>query len=520
MATQPDSNSKPIGSNPIGAAAAAANTQPKLAYGDLRQWLDEARRLGEVKDVSGLNWQQDIGMVAGVAMHDDGAPCFVFDQVPDTIEGSRVLVNFFGGKRKNMTLGFPADLTKLELSEGFRTSFMGPMTRIPPTYVNDGPIFENVMTGDDVDVTRFPAPKWHSGDGGRYIGTGSFNVTRDPDEGWINCGTYRVMIHDAKTAGFYISPGKHGRQMRDKYQARGERMPVAVVCGGDPMTFLMASSEVPYGVSEYEVVGGIRGTPVEVVNGPVTGLPIPANAEIVIEGFVEPGNERVEGPFAEWTGYYASDLRPEPVLDIKAIYYRNNPILLGCVPQRPPDEICRYRAVVRSGLLRENITKAGVPGITAAWAHEVGTARLLLAVAVNQRYPGHAKQAGHIAAMCHVGAYCGRYVVVVDDDIDVSNLEELDLGRAHAFGPRHLDRHHPQRLVDAARSAHRAGAQGGRRPHQQPGGHRRLPSLALARPVSQGEQAQPGGVPDRAGAVRPPVQELTRPVKLACRRRW
>jgi len=426
VATQPDSNSDRIASDRIGATAdGTADPQPHLAYDDLRQWLDEARRLGEVKQVSGLTWEQDIGMVSGVAMHDDGAPCFVFDDVPGTIAGSRVLVNFFGGKRKNMTLGFPTGLSKLELSEGFRTSFMGRMTRIPPKYVNDGPIFENVMTGDDIDVTRFPAPKWHAGDGGRYIGTGSFNVTRDPDEGWINCGTYRVMIHDAKTAGFYISPGKHGRQMRDKYQARGERMPVAVVCGGDPMTFLMASSEVPYGVSEYEVVGGIRGKPVEVVNGPITGLPIPANAEIVIEGFVEPGNERVEGPFAEWTGYYASDLRPEPVLDIKAIYYRNDPILLGCVPQRPPDEICRYRAIVRSGLLRENIEKAGVPGVTAAWAHEVGNARLLLAVAVHQRYPGHAKQAGHIAAMCHVGAYCGRYVIVVDDDVDVSNLEEL-----------------------------------------------------------------------------------------------
>src|SRR5262249_38716385 len=260
----------------------------------------------------------------------------------------------------------------------FRTNFVGPMTRIAPKYVDDGPIFENVMTGDDVDVTAFPAPKWHANDGGRYIGTGSFNITRDPDEGWVNCGTYRVMIHDAKTAGFYISPGKHGRQMRDKYQARRAPMPVAVVCGGDPMTFLMASSEVPYGVSEYEIVGGVRGKPVEVIKAPVTGLPIPANAEIVLEGFVEPDNERIEGPFGEWTGYYASDLRPEPVLDIKAVYYRNNPILLGCVPQRPPDEICRYRAVVRSALLRENIEKAGVPGVTAAWAHEVGNARLLL----------------------------------------------------------------------------------------------------------------------------------------------
>jgi UbiD family decarboxylase len=336
-----------------------------------------------------------------------------------------VLVNFFGGRRKNMTLGFPTELSKLELSEGFRTSFMAPMRRLPPKYVDDGPIFENVMQGDDLDITRFPAPKWHEPDGGRYIGTGSFNVSRDPDEGWINCGTYRVMIHDATTAGFYISPGKHGRQMRDKYQARGEPMPVAVVCGGDPMTFLMACSEVPYGVSEYEIVGGMRGKPVEVVKAPVTGLPVPANAEIVLEGFVAPGNERVEGPFGEWTGYYASDLRPEPVLDVKAVYYRNNPILLGCAPQRPPDEICRYRAVVRSALLRDNIEKAGVPGVTAAWAHEVGNARLLLAVAVNQRYPGHGKQAGHIAAMCHVGAYCGRYVIVVDDDIDVSNLEEV-----------------------------------------------------------------------------------------------
>src|SRR5262249_2388566 len=139
-----------------------------------------------------------------------------------------------------------------------------------------------------------------------------------------------------------------------------------------------------------EFVGGVRGKPVDVIKAPVIGLPIPAQAEIVIEGFVAPGNERVEGPFGEWTGYYASDVRPEPVLDIKAVYYRNDPILLGCVPQRPPDEICRYRAVVRSALLRENIAKAGVPGVTAAWAHAGGNARLLLAVAVNQRYPGHA----------------------------------------------------------------------------------------------------------------------------------
>src|SRR5881275_1445445 len=169
--------------------APRSNVKPRLAYDDLRQWLEQARKLGEVKDVSGLSWQEDIGMVAGVAMHDDAAPCFVFEQVPGTIKGSRVLVNFFGGKRKNMTLGFPTDLSKVELSEGFRLHYAADMKRIPPRYVEDGPVMQNVMTGDAIDVTKFPAPQWHRKDGGRYIGTGCYNVIRDPDEGWINCGT-------------------------------------------------------------------------------------------------------------------------------------------------------------------------------------------------------------------------------------------------------------------------------------------------------------------------------------------
>jgi 4-hydroxy-3-polyprenylbenzoate decarboxylase len=404
---------------------AGSNAAPFLPYHDLRQWLEEAKKLGEVKEVGGLSYQKDIGVVVELSSHDEDAPCFVFENVPGTLPGSRLLVNFFAGKRKAMTLGFGTEQSKLELSESFRVNHAGMRRRIPPRYVETGPVMQNVLTGDAIDVTKFPAPQWHPQDGGRYLGTGCYNIMRDPDDGWINCGTYRVMIHDEKTLGFYISPGKHGRQMRDKYTARGERMPVVIVCGGDPMSFLMGSSEVPQGVCELDVIGGMRGQPVDVIKGPVTGLPIPANAEIVIEGFVEPGNVRAEGPFGEWTGYYASDERPEPVIDVAAVYHRHQPILLGCVPQRPPDEICRYRAIVRSALLRENIEKAGVPGITAAWAHEVGNARLFLAVAVKQRYPGHAKQAGHIAAQCHVAAYCGRYVIVVDDDIDVSNMEEV-----------------------------------------------------------------------------------------------
>jgi 4-hydroxy-3-polyprenylbenzoate decarboxylase len=202
-------------------------------------------------------------------------------------------------------------------------------------------------------------------------------------------------------------------------------MPALIVAGGDPLTFLMACSELPYGLCEYDVVGGLRGKPTQVVRGKHTGLPFAAHAELVLEGFVEPGNRRSEGPFGEWTGYYGSGVRDEPVMDVKAIYHRNDPIILGCPPQRPPDELARYRAVLRSAMLRQNIEKAGVPGVTAAWAHEVGTGRMLLVVAIKQRYGGHSKQAGFVASQCHVGAYCGKLVIVVDDDIDVTDLEQV-----------------------------------------------------------------------------------------------
>jgi 4-hydroxy-3-polyprenylbenzoate decarboxylase len=284
---------------------------------------------------------------------------------------------------------------------------------------------ENIMEGDDVDILSLPVPLWHAEYGGRYIGTGSFNVTRDPEENWINVGTYRVMVQDKKTVGFYISPGKHGRIHREKYMARGEPMPVCVVVGVDPLSFLISSNDIPYGVCEYDIMGAYRGHPIQVVVGKHTGLPFPANAEIVLEGFCYPDKHEIEGPFGEWTGYYGHPEHAGPTLDIKAIYHRNNPIILGCPPQRPPEEQSRYRSVVRSALLKEQIEAVGVPDVKAAWCHECGGGRMFTAVSIKQRYPGHATQVGHIASQCRVGAYAGKFVVVVDDDIDATDLGDV-----------------------------------------------------------------------------------------------
>ncbi len=411
--------------NSTATAKPISNIRCVLPYKDLREWLVEVEKLGELVVTKGLDSQKEIGMAAEMLMHPDEAPCVVFDEIPGYEKGHRVLVNFFAGKRKNMTLGFPTDLNKLELSEAYYEHQLKGLEPIPYKIVEDGPVLENIQEGEQVDVNRFPAPLWHEADGGRYLGTGSYDVTMDPDNHSLNLGTYRVMIHDKNHVGFYISPGKHGRVHRDKWFAKGKPMPAVVIIGGDPMTFLNGCTEMPPGVCEYDIVGAMRGKALEVIKGKHTGIPFPADAEIVIEGFVDPEDQRDEGPFGEWTGYYGSDMRPEPTMEIKAIYHRNNPIILGCPPQRPPDEMCRYRAVTRSAMLRDNIVKAGVPDVTAAWAHEVGNGRMLIGVSIKQRYPGHAMQTGHVAAMCHVGAYAGKYVYVVDDDIDVSDLEEL-----------------------------------------------------------------------------------------------
>ncbi len=398
----------------------------RYVYDDLRQWIAAADALGEVRRLPGLSWEREIGMVGSMLQRAAAGPCAIFEDIPGSPKGFRVLTNFFGGKRANITLGFEPGLTRMQLSDAFLSVYKDPARKpVKHVIVDDGPVLENVMMGNEVDLLKFPTPQWHEEDGGRYIGTGCYCVTRDPDDGWLNQGTYRVMLHDRETVGIYMSPGKHGRIHREKYAARGEKMPICIVLGGNPMQFLLTGNEVPQGVSEFDVLGGLYGKPLECVNGRLTGLPFPKDAEIVLEGYIDPSETRMEGPLGEWTGYYASDARPEPVMRVEAIYHRNDPIILGCVHELGLSEYARYRAITRSALLKEALRAAGIPDVTGVWAHEVGGARMLVGVSIRQRYGGHATQVGHVVSQCQAGAYAGKFVIVVDDDIDVSDMDEL-----------------------------------------------------------------------------------------------
>jgi len=403
-----------------------SNVTPHIAYDDLREWLSHAEALGEVRTVRGASWQEEIGLAAEAILRAEDGPCVVFDEVPGCPKGFRLLLNVFAGKRRNMTLGFPDDLSKSQLSEAYREAYLRETRAIPHAIVENGPVFQNILTGESVDLVKFPAPIWHQKDGGRYIGTGTYSITRDPEENWLNAGAYRAQIHDRKTVGIVMATGHHGQIHCAKYFARGEPMPIVMVLGGDPLAFFYGGLEAPHGVFEIDLVGALRGRAAEMVRGKITGLPFPARAEIVLEGYIAPDRKHMEGPFGEWTGHYAGGASLQPVLEVKAIYHRNDPILLGVPPMGGgPDEMARYRAVLRSGIIRQNMTNAGVPGVTQVWCHEVGGARLLHGIAIKQHYPGHAVQAGHIAAQCGGSAYASKYIVVVDDDIDVSNLEML-----------------------------------------------------------------------------------------------
>ncbi len=407
-----------------------------MANQDLRSWIALMEKNGEVQHISGADREQEIGGIVDFYQRRIGNPLAFFDDIPGYPKGHRVLANLLTSVRRiNLTLGIPVDSKPIDLVHYWRR-YMKEAKSIPPRFVNSGPVMENVAEGKDIDLFKIPVPKWHELDGGYYIGTGCMVIMKDPDTGWINYGAYRVQAHQPAIASVMCSKGKHGNLIMRKYHERGQPMPIAVVCGMHPSLFMIAGLEIPYGKNEYDVAGGLIGEAVEVIAGPKTGLPIPANAEIAFEGFVHPNDTIVEGPLGEWTGYYAGGIKQEPKIRVETFMHRNNPILLGAIPGIPPDDDSFYRGTYRSGAVWNQLEGAGLIGIKGVWAHAAGGSRLWLTVSIKQQYAGHAKQVGLVAAACHAGAYTNRFVVVVDDDIDPADMDKVVWAMCTRFDPR------------------------------------------------------------------------------------
>ena len=392
---------------------------------DLRTWLDDVRRLGQLTTVNNAHWNLELSTLTElINERSKTRPAIVFDNIKEYPAGYRVAVNLLSSlQRLALTLGIDPKLGPFDFVQRWRQQ-VKKIQPIEPRKVKNAPLFDNVQEGADIDLFKFPVPKWHELDGGRYIGTDDLVITRDPEEGWVNVGTYRIMIQGRDHMGLHMSPGKHGRVHRDKSHADGKPLSIAVSFGHHPINFLVASTDVPYRVNEYAYAGGITGYPHDIVAGPLTGLPIPADSEIAIEGEVAPNDFMPEGPFGEWTGYYASNQPAVPVIRVKAVYHRNDPILCGFPLLKPSSGDNLHFSLMLSALIWNALDEAGVPDVQAVWSHPSG-GRFMTVLAIKQRYPGHARQAALIASQCRSGAYLGRYVIVVDEDIDITNSEEV-----------------------------------------------------------------------------------------------
>ena len=391
---------------------------------DLRVWLEQVEGLGQLERIKGAHWDLEIGALTEIVLEKlTSPPALIFEGIPGHSSKDRILVNMLETiERTALTLNLPADLKPIPFINALRMK-LRQLQPLKPHLVSSGPVLEMRESGDDINLLNLPVPRWHERDGGRYLGTAHLVVTRDPENGTENVGCYRVMVHGRDRLGLYISPGKHGRIHFEKAMRSGSRFPVAMVFGQHPLLFIAASQAVPFGMSEYEWAGGIIGQPLQLIEAPLTKLRIPAFAEIAIEGEIVPGDTLPEGPFGEWTGYYASARRAEPVVRVQAIYHRRDPIICGAPPFKPTIH-GMYRSLLRSALIWNAMEQAGVPDIRAVYLPPAAQ-RFMIVVAIRQRYPGHAKQAAIVACQCHAGAYLGRYVVVVDDDIDITDLNEV-----------------------------------------------------------------------------------------------
>lgn len=391
---------------------------------DLRDWLKRVEDLGQLERISGAHWDLEIGALTEIILERlSSPPAVLFDKVPGYDPDRRILANMLESlERTAVTLNLPTHLKTIPLIDALRAKLRA-LEPIRSRVVSTGPVFDHIERGDEVDLFKLPVPRWHAGDGGRYLGTAHLVVTRDPESGIENVGCYRVMLQDKDKVGLYISPGKHGRIHFEKAMKAGKPFPVAMVFGQHPLLFIAASQAIPFGVNEYDWVSGILDKPIDVIEAPLTKLHIPAAAEIAIEGEILPGETLPEGPFGEWPGYYASARRAEPFVRVKALYHRDAPILCGAAPFKPTIH-GMYRSCLRAATIWNAMERAGVPDIHGVYLPPPAQ-RFMIVVAIKQRYPGHAKQAAVVAGQCHPGAYLGRYVVVVDEDIDITNLNEV-----------------------------------------------------------------------------------------------
>jgi 4-hydroxy-3-polyprenylbenzoate decarboxylase len=399
---------------------------------DMRDFIQEAEAQGLLKRIKAeVDWDLELSHIAKLNEEQQG-PALLFENVKGY--DSPVITSVCTTtQRLALIMGMSLESTLVDL---MREWVEKNENKIPPKQVDSGPCKENIMKGKDVDLFKFPVPKFYPMDGGRYFGTAHFVVTKDPDSGWVNLGTYRLQLLDKNHLGTQFIKGKHSDIMLKKYQAMGKPMPVAAVVGCDPLLFLMGAARLSAFQSEYDFAGSIRGEAVKVVKCETNDLPVPATAEIVVEGEVDADKFMPEGPFGEYTGYYSGvGTDPRNFIDVKCVTYRNNPIFWGTTVGRAVTDTHMTMALTYGATLWQQLVDMRIPGIQAVYCPPEGSGRFLAIISLKQMYPGHADQVLTAAISTEMGAYGLKTVIVVDDDIDPWDIPRVMYALSFRFQP-------------------------------------------------------------------------------------
>jgi 4-hydroxy-3-polyprenylbenzoate decarboxylase len=402
---------------------------------DLRDFIALCEEENDLKRITAeVDWDLEMTHISKLVEEKDGR-AVLFENVKGH-KGSVFFGAYSSTKRLAMALGKPPHLSMVEISHEWMKMSIGEVIRAKE--VENGPIFENIIEEDDVNVFDLPSPRFYDKDGGRFIGTACFMVVRDPETNEINLGTYRSQVLDEKTVGAQILKGKRGDRILQKYRKAGQKMPICLVVGCDPLLMLAGSAMVE-NASEYDVVGTLRNEPVEVVEAQLTGLPIPATAEIVLEGYIDGDNLREEGPFGEYTGFYTDELFKQvkkPAIDVKRIYHRNDPILLAASVGRPVNDNHMMLAFVRNAMLWTELTRMGMRGIQSVYMPPEACGRFWAIISVKQMYPGHTNQIAAAVIASHTCTYGLKGLIIVDDDIQADDLPRVWWALATRYDPK------------------------------------------------------------------------------------